>query len=134
MNLVNYEKRKNGELFKSLKNKLDCITIQNYLPVYNKFFNLNETNYNSINFELYYYMTDIKSMVNNNENIYKCIIEEKNTTNKSEKNVFLKMAPLLDPFKFIIGKYILRLQKNINQKFCIVPFDSSLERIWKKSF
>ena len=110
MNLVNYEKRKNGELFKSLKNKLDCITIQNYLPVYNKFFNLNETNYNSINFELYYYMTDIKSMVNNNENIYKCIIEEKNTTNKSEKNVFLKMAPLLDPFKFIIGKY------NLNDK------------------
>ena len=110
MDLVNYEKRKNIELFKSLKNKLDCPIIQNYLPVYNKFFNLNESNYNSINFELNYYITDIKSMVNNNENIYKCVIEEKNTINKSDKNVFLKMAPLLDPFKFIIGKY------NLNDK------------------
>ena len=48
---LNYQKRKNTELFKSLEqsNTLFLSQTQNYIPVYNRFFSLNETNYNSIN-------------------------------------------------------------------------------------
>ena len=44
--IINYQKRTNDELFKSLE-KEDFTDLQNYLPIYNKFFSLNEKNYNS---------------------------------------------------------------------------------------
>ena len=48
---VNYQKRKNVELFKSLEDpeSLFLSNVQNYIPIYTKFFSLNETNFNSIN-------------------------------------------------------------------------------------
>ena len=51
MVIVNYEKRKNTELFKSLE-EVKCMGLsngQNYIPIYKRFFELNDTNYNSIN-------------------------------------------------------------------------------------
>ena len=50
-NMINYQKRKNQELFKSLEepNTLFLSKTQNYIPIYKRFFSLNETNYNSIN-------------------------------------------------------------------------------------
>ena len=48
---INYKKNKNSELFNKIisENLLDLEKIQNYIPIYNVFFNLNDTNYNSIN-------------------------------------------------------------------------------------
>ena len=48
---INYHKRKNTDLFKSLEKheQINLSNIQNYIPLYKKFFSLNESNYNSIN-------------------------------------------------------------------------------------
>jgi hypothetical protein len=48
---INYQKRKNKDLFKELENHeiLSMSNIQNYTPLYKHFFSLNETNFNNIN-------------------------------------------------------------------------------------
>ena len=102
---VSYEKRKNGELFKSFQDEdlTNISDIQNYVPIYNKFFALNETNYNSINLNHEWYITKVLKQVD--YNLYKCELKHNKTEKTKTKNIFFKMAPLLDPFKMIIGKY-----------------------------
>jgi hypothetical protein len=79
------------------------------MPIYERFFSLNNTNYNSINLNNQLYISDIKDINGTdigNENIFNCKL--KNITDNVQsisKSVFIKMAPLLDPFKYIIGKY-----------------------------
>jgi len=107
MNLLNvgYEKRKNGELFNSFQNEdlTNLTNVQNYVPIYNKFFALNETNYNSINLNHEWYISKVVKQVD--YNLYKCELKHNKTEKTKTKNIFFKMAPLLDPFKMIIGKY-----------------------------
>ena len=103
---VNYEKRKNAELFNSFQ-KTDIVEMQNYIPIYNKNFLLNETNYNSLNLNNQWYLTNIKNNISENKNLYNCIIQNKDTSKIKQKKLFFKMAPLLDPFKYLIGKYNL---------------------------
>ena len=104
--LINYQKRKNLELFNSLAkpNSLFMSEMQNYIPIYTRFFSLNDTNYNGINLNHEWYLSDANKFENDN-NIYKCKV--KNTNNNKQKEVmgFFKMAPLLDPYKYLIGKY-----------------------------
>jgi len=107
MELVDYVKRKNVGLFQKFQDTLECSSLQNYSPIYRKFFNLSESNYNSVNFNNVYYICDIEGKSSEScDAIYKGVIREvgnENTTIK--KDVFFKLAPLLDPFKFLIGKY-----------------------------
>jgi len=108
---LNYQKRKNQELFTNLEKpeSLFLSKTQNYIPIYSKFFSLNETNYNSINLNHKYYVSNVVEKVDDNENIY--AIKVKNTLNNNnnnktkEKESFIKMAPLLDCFKYLVGKY-----------------------------
>ena len=53
---INYQKRKNIELFKRFEEPelLNLSKTQNYIPIYSRFFNLNDTNYNNINLNNYY--------------------------------------------------------------------------------
>ena len=46
---INYQKNNNETLFNSLEKFLKLENPQNYIPIYNKYFQLNETNYNNIN-------------------------------------------------------------------------------------
>jgi hypothetical protein len=104
MNNLNYQKRKNLELFSSFEKKLNLCDSQNYLPIYDIFFTLNNTNYNHINLNHKFYVSEIIDQ--NEDNSYNAVI--KNTENDCEKqktNIFIKFAPLLDPFKYFIGKY-----------------------------
>jgi hypothetical protein len=104
--LINYQKRKNLELFNSLAkpDSLFMSEMQNFIPIYTRFFSLNDTNYNGINLNHEWYISDANKFENDN-NIYKCKV--KNTNNNKQKEVmgFFKMAPLLDPYKYLIGKY-----------------------------
>ena len=101
---INYQKRKNSELFKTLE-CYDFADTQNYIPIYNKFFSLNETNYNSVNLNHDWYLTNIKENIMDNKNLYNCTIKHQTTQKIKNKNVFFKLAPLIDPFKYLIGKY-----------------------------
>ena len=46
---LSYIKNKNEKFFNYLLEKSDFSKLQNYIPIYEKFFNLNDTNYSSIN-------------------------------------------------------------------------------------
>ena len=95
-----YCKRKNNNLFSSLE-KHEISKVQNYIPVYKKFFSLNTTNFNSINLNHKYNLEDIIEKCS--ENKYTCkIVHGKNTIKRES---FFKFSPLLDPIKFMIGRY-----------------------------
>ncbi len=125
---VSYEKRKNGELFKSFQDEdlTNISNIQNYVPIYNKFFALNETNYNSINLNHEWYITKVLKQVD--YNLYKCELKHNKTEKTKTKNIFFKMAPLLDPFKMIIGKYDI----NNTSLYNLPTFDSTSKEIHEK--
>lgn len=104
---INYQKKRNTDLFKrfELPTSLFASNTQNYIPIYTRFFNLNETNFNSINLQNKYYITDIIQQDENNDDTFMCNIKNTETNKIKKTNVFFKMAPLLDPYKYMIGKY-----------------------------
>jgi hypothetical protein len=106
---INYQKRKNAELFQSLEstNYLDLSDTQNYIPIYNRFFSLNETNFNSINLNNKWYIQGVKNRNRENKNLFKCLIKNDTTQELKENDIFIKLAPLIDPFKYLVGKYDL---------------------------
>jgi hypothetical protein len=68
--------------------------IQHYNPVYSRFFEMDETNYNRIALNHKYHIYDLKTVVDDNET-------------KMEKDIFIKFSPLLDPLNYLRGKYDL---------------------------
>ena len=105
---VHYQKRKNQELFKQFEEPISLFLskTQNYSPIYNRFFGLNVTNYNGVNFNHKWYLSKVGERVDpNNDNIFHCKVKHCDTNKEVSKKVFFKMAPLLDPYKYMIGKY-----------------------------
>jgi len=102
---IYYRKKKNQHLFQSLeKSDIGLTKMQNYIPIYDRFFSLNETNKNVINLNSYNYITHFHKTIDNH------IIHGKIMNSKTEKNkdceIFIKYGPLLDPLKYLAGKYI----------------------------
>ena len=127
---VNYQKRKNVNLFNKFQtNKvINLSAVQNYIPIYDRFFSLNNTNFNSINLNHKWHLSDIKDHKNNNiedDRVFYCklknINEDEDLTNSQK--VFFKMAPLLDPYKYLVGKY----NHNDNNLFNLPSFDNSIK-------
>ena len=84
-----YKKNDNTDLFRDLeKDYLTNISkLQNYIPIYDKFFSLNESNYNSINLNNNY----IKSIDNKeSENKTKQLCDHSN--NEKICEVFLNIV------------------------------------------
>ena len=67
--------------------------LQNYNPVYSVFFEMNETNYNRISLNSEYTIESLSRIMN---------METKET---KSKDIFFKFSPLLDPVRYMIGKY-----------------------------
>ena len=99
-----YKKINNNNLFKDFENKnlLNVENCQNYIPLYDKFFKLNENNFNSINLNNVNSIYSINEKISENKYKGKIQTEEKGIT---EKNIFFKLSPLIDPFKYLAGKY-----------------------------
>ena len=120
---INYKKNDNKDLFKKL-NDIELTNIdnlQNYCPLYNKYFKLNNNNYNSINLNNKYYLADIinKKSYNKFDGILKDICN-----NNVNKEIFFKYSPLLDPIKYLLGKY-----ENICDKFESNDLSMNLENL-----
>ena len=117
-----YKKHDNRKLFSNLEdqNLLQISQSQNYIPLYEKFFTINSTNYNNINLNNRYNLHSIK--LKETDNIFNGTVINQITGVKEKKNVFFKFSPLLDPIKYLIGKYdisnvnLLNLPKHINEK------------------
>lgn len=101
-----YQKNDNSSLFESFENThlLNMSFPQNYIPIYPRFFTLNETNFKNIN--LNHKLKLRKVLEKNTENKYLVELESR-TGNVSEKNVFFKLIPLMDPIKYMCSKYDL---------------------------
>ncbi len=108
---VNYQKRKNLNLFNKFQSNqnIKIYDAQNYIPIYNRFFSLGLTNFNSVNLNNLWSIYDIKDSKNSDENIPYYICKLRNILDEDNihvtQKVFLKMAPLLDPYKYFVGKY-----------------------------
>jgi hypothetical protein len=95
--MVFYKKNKNSTLLQEIETVLDVSGAQNYIPIYSRFFTLNTTNWNSINLDNEY---ELSSICNADYN--KATATLKNNT---PLPIFLKYSPLLDPLKYLNGKY-----------------------------
>lgn len=104
---MNYQKRKNIDLFTRFEDPslLFLSNAQNYIPIYKRFFNLNDSNYNSINLNNKWYISNINKASQENPNVFLGRIKNIENNKIKDKEVFFKTAPLLDPYKYMIGKY-----------------------------
>ena len=74
----------------------ETTTIQNiqcYNPIYSWFFDMNETNYNHISLNQLYHIHSADSVIDHS------------TKKIHKRSIHVKYAPLLDPIRFMIGKY-----------------------------
>ena len=116
---INYKNNNNENLFDNFEaiELLNLEDPQNYIPIYNLFFALNENNYNSINLNN---NNNIVSLIEKiNENLFLCNIKDI-SDNIEKKKVFFKLSGIMDPYKYISGKYI---NLNINN---LPKFNSDL--------
>ena len=97
---IYYQKNNNSVLFETF-NKNNLVDIQNYIPLYQRFFNLQPSNYQKINLNQYFNITSVEKTENSNK--FSCTIQSKEKELKTE--AFFKFSPLLDPIKYMIGKY-----------------------------
>jgi len=130
MEFINYDKRKNQDLFVNLQEEslTNLTNVQNYIPIYSRFFELNESNYNSINLQHAWCLSSLKHRVDEKKNIYKANLKNAATGKSKAKDIFFKMAPLLDSFKYLIGKY------NIDDKklFSLPKYNSTSAEVHPK--
>ena len=95
-----YKKNDNVGLFDSLKD-IGIDAVQNYIPIYKQFFSLKESNYKNLNLNHVFHITNIEKTDKHNK--FKCIIKSGDKT--ENKLCFFKFSPLLDPVKYLVGKY-----------------------------
>ena len=115
--------------------------IQNYIPIYSRFFDINETNYNGIQLNQKYYLQNIIShpsqiMGDSNHpdddqdqdrnsrslNHLETVIADDNG-NTNNVPMFVKYSPLLDPIRYLSGKY----QVNQDKTRILPKYNSTLE-------
>jgi hypothetical protein len=105
--LINYYKRSNKALFEEFEEKMAIYDLQNYIPIYHNFFNLGLSNYNNINLNHNHHIKSIKSKIK--KNIYECELVDMSGNNVGTTQIFFKYSPLIDPAKYMEGKYTLPL-------------------------
>jgi hypothetical protein len=115
-----YEANSEGDI-KYSYNPFHITNLQNYNPHYGIFFQLNETNYNSISFNHEYYLQGDK-------------IVNSNGKHASDKEMFIKFSPLLDPIRYLSGKYdiydpSIRIMPNLKNTDSCHPKISSIYNV-----
>ena len=78
---LNYVKRSEISLLSELNDIVDLEEAQNYIPIYGKFFNLTEGNYNMIQLNNSQYLSNIESKIS--DNIYKAKVKTLNIMHTS---------------------------------------------------
>jgi hypothetical protein len=95
-----YKKNNNLQLFKTLEEN-GFHNSQNYIPLYKNFFSVDENNYNNINLNHKYKLSHLKTT--DKRNTFNCLIND--GKNKLKVESFFKYSPLIDPAKYMVGKY-----------------------------
>ena len=98
-----YYKNKHPLLFETLENaKTGLHNLQNYVPLYQRFFSLSDSNQNAINLNHRYHAVSVESSVNKNTVVATLSADDELIP---KTPVFIKYSPLLDPIKYLSGKY-----------------------------
>ena len=71
----------------------DMSSFQSYHPLYKVFFELNSSNYDSVAFNHRYHVVDLKTVWDSSQ------------SERVSREMFVKFAPLLDPVRYLIGRY-----------------------------
>ena len=93
--------------------------IQNFTPIYSRFFDINESNYNSIQLNQKYYLHNIiehSSQINESSqtlNHLETVIGD-DAGNTHNAPIFVKYSPLLDPIRYLSGKYNINDTKTMS--------------------
>ena len=87
---MNYRKNKNTTFCKQLEECLDVENVQNFIPLYTRFFQLNDSNWNSINLD----HPPMKQLEEKEDDLF-----------MNNEPLFFKFSPLLDPLKYLTGTY-----------------------------
>ena len=106
-----YRKIDNEDFFNSLEtSEIKIRNTMNYIPIYESYFNMNESNYNSFNLNQRYYVSCLSGVTDRNS-IEAAIVDTFKSNEKNDsltiehKPVYIKFSPLLDPLKYLSGKY-----------------------------
>lgn len=95
-----YHKSKNFSLFETLENANTGLhNMQNYIPLYRRFFSLSDTNHNNINLNHQNHVISVEKGTTKNN------VVARFESSSEPKRVFIKYSPLLDPIKYLSGKY-----------------------------
>ena len=101
-----YHKPKHPQLFESLENANTGLhNLQNYIPLYRRFFSLSETNHNNINLNHRHHVVSFAAGAS--KNTVSAMIESSADSELPifKTPAFIKYSPLLDPIKYLSGKY-----------------------------
>ncbi len=104
MNLIGYQRLRKPNIEKmaiqqiSIDNTytpFNLANVQGYNPIYSRFFEMTNDNYNMIALNHKFQVADLHTLYDSDNK-------------KIKKDVFVKFSPLLDPLKYITGKYNLK--------------------------
>lgn len=101
---VNYAKRRNNELFTQLKEEsiMDMEQIQNYIPIYDRFFEMNSSNCEYVNMGSLFHINKIVDK--DTSVVYRANLSNVDGKKIQNELVFCKIMPLTDPYKYLTGK------------------------------
>jgi len=85
------------------RSDMDIKDLQNYIPIYQKFFSLNNENFNIINLNTPKYLVDLKEVKSPTE--IKGVLKNDNNDKTQISDIFIKYSPILNPLKYLSGKY-----------------------------
>ena len=89
--------------------------LQLYNPLYNQFFTMNKNNYDSISFNHKYQVIDLNTV-------------QQDTKETTYREIHIKFSPLLDPYRYMIGKYDI----DDNRLKQLPRFDSTTDTVHPK--
>ena len=101
---ISYRKNKNAALLKSFEHidVLNTSETQNYLSIYKRFFSLNESNWNSVNLNNKWELENVSRKPG--DRVFSGTVVDSDAK-KKKVQVFFKLSPLIDPLKYMTGKY-----------------------------
>ncbi len=103
--LAEYHIPSTDELFSQLEG-LDWTNLkqpQNFNPIYDAMFELTPANANTIQLNHKYMLQ--KLVAKENDSVYNAVVFNDRNNETKNVSVFFKYSPLLDPIKFMLGKY-----------------------------
>lgn len=109
---INYKKRKNDDLFKQFE-KFEIKNLQNYIPLYSRYFDLNNTNWNSISLNHNKHIKTINEK--KDKNTYSITIDDNENV-----DCFIKYSPLVNPSHYLTDcldvddKLLINSMPNLN--------------------